>query len=244
MKNTRMGADDSYYGHLRMKLLDLVEGSPKRILDIGCGHGQALSYLKRHCSAEFVVGVELVPEVAKIARQNPEVDFVFTGDFEHTQLNFPSGYFDLIMASHVLEHFKDPWSVARRLRGLLSPDGQFIGALPNIRHIKISLPLLVTGKFQYVDDGILDWTHTKFFAKSTIRDFLSSSGFIVQKIEPEFMVRAALIDKMTLGLFKNLFCFAYNFSARASLTADSSNEGVSIGVHPPRAHESSAARNP
>jgi len=207
-----------------MRLLELVEGSPKRILEIGCGHGQALSFLKRQHSAEFVAGVELVPEVAAIARQNSDLDVVITGDFEQVQLNYPPGSFDLIVASHVLEHFKDPWDIVRRLRGFLSSRGQFIGALPNLRHIKISLPLLLSGKFEYVDEGILDWTHTKFFTKSTIRDLLKTSGFAVQKIEPEFMPKAALASNATLGIFKNLFCFAYNFSARPSLTS-SPNEG-------------------
>jgi SAM-dependent methyltransferase len=244
MRNTRIKANDSYYGHLRMRLLDLVEGSPRRILDIGCGHGQALSYLKRERSAEFVAGVELVPEVASIARQNSDLDVVLTGDFEQIQLKFPPGYFDLIIASHVLEHFKDPWSIAHRLRALLASGGQFIGALPNVRHIKISLPLLVSGKFKYVDEGILDWTHTKFFTKSTIQDFLKSSGFTAQRLEPEFMPKAALLDKMTFGFFKNLLCFAYNFSARSSLTPNSNEGRTWRELQPSQIEDSPVVRNP
>ena len=214
LRNVQFIAEDSYYGHLRMPLLGLIERAPKRVLEIGCGHGQALSFLKRERSAEFVVGVELVPAVADIARQNPDVDVVMTGDIEEIQLDFPAESFDLIIASHVLEHVKDPWSVTRRLEMLLARPGQFIGSLPNIRNAKVSLPLVLFGKLQYQAEGILDWTHTKFFTKNTIGDLLDLSGFIVEKIEPEFSARAGAINTMTLGLFKHLLCFTYNFSAR------------------------------
>jgi 2-polyprenyl-3-methyl-5-hydroxy-6-metoxy-1,4-benzoquinol methylase len=214
LRNTRVGPEDSYYGHLRMPLLGLIEGTPKRVLEIGCGHGQTLLFMKRQLSAQFVAGVELVPEVAAIAKQNSELDAVIEGDVEQIHLDFPAEYFDLIIASHVLEHVKDPWSVARRLCTLVRPGGQLIGSLPNVRNAKVLLPLVFFGKLQYTQEGILDWTHTKFFTESTIHDLLLSSGFVVQKIEPEFFARPATINKMTLGLFQHLLCFTYNFSAR------------------------------
>jgi SAM-dependent methyltransferase len=214
LRNTRLRPDDSYYGHLRMSLLSLIDGSPKRILEVGCGHGQTLSFLKRECSAEFVVGVELVSEVAAIAKQKPELDVVLAGDIEQISLDFPVESFDLVIAGHVLEHVKDPWSVTRRLGAFLRPGGQFIGSLPNIRNVRVSLPLVLFGKFEYTKEGILDWTHTKFFTKGTIQELLRSTGFAVRKIEPEFSPRFKALNVMTLGIFKNLFCFTYNFSAR------------------------------
>ncbi len=218
MRNSRFRVEDSYYGHLRTSLLRLIEGRPRRVLEIGCGHGQALLFLKRERTAEFVVGLELVPEVAAVARQNPDLDVVLTGDVEQIQFDFPRGYFDLIIASHVLEHVKDPWSVTRRLCDLLSPAGQFIGSLPNVRNARVTVPLILFGKFQYTQEGILDWTHTKFFTESTIYDLLRSSGFIVERMEPEFSPRPAVINRMTLGLFRHLLCFTYNFSARPAAT--------------------------
>jgi SAM-dependent methyltransferase len=214
LQNTRVKADDPYYSHLRMSLLGLVDGMPERVLEIGCGHGQTLLFVKRQRSAQYVAGVELVPEVAAIARQNSELDVVLTGDIEQVQLDFPVDRFNLIIASHVLEHVKDPWSVLRRLGTLLTPSGQLIGSLPNVRYARVSLPLVLFGKLQYTKEGILDWTHTKFFTKGTIEDLLHSSGFVIEKIEPEFSPRMGAINAMTLGLFKHLLCFTYNFSAR------------------------------
>jgi len=89
----------------------------------------------------------------------------------------------------------------------------------NVRNARVSLPLVFFGKWQYTQEGILDWTHTKFFTKDTIRDLLHASGFIVQRIEPEFLAKAAVINRITLGIFKHLLCFTYDFSARPAVAA-------------------------
>lgn len=197
-----------------MPLLKLAEGTPKRILEIGCGHGQSLIYFKQQRSAEFVVGVEYVAEVAAVARRHQELDHVLVGDIEYLALDFPERSFDLIIAGHVLEHVKDPWSVARSLARMLQPDGQFIGSLPNVRNVKVLLPLLFKGKWEYQQEGILDWTHTKFFAKSTIHQLLTSSGFSVERIEPEFAPKSGRLNQLTLGVFQDFLSYTYNFSAR------------------------------
>jgi hypothetical protein len=85
-----------------------------------------------------------------------------------------------------------------------------------VRNARVILPLVFFGKWQYTQEGILDWIHTKFFTSSTIRDLLHASG-LVQKIEPEFLARPAAINTMTFGMLKHLLCFTYNFSARPAV---------------------------
>ncbi|HEY7095637.1 MAG TPA: class I SAM-dependent methyltransferase [Terriglobales bacterium] len=228
MQNRQHKPEDPYYGHLQTSLLALIEKRPGRVLEIGCGRGLALQYLKRNRAADFVVGVELVPEVAAIARKNTELDLVLAGDVEQMELDFPAGYFDLIIASHVLEHLKDPWLFTRRLVRLLKSDGQLIGALPNVRFVKVSLPLVFFGKWQYEKEGVLDRTHTKFFTQETIDDTLRTSGLTVRKIQPEFSPKARMINKITFGIFRHLLCFAYNFSAQPN--ADPRNVDVDAAV--------------
>lgn len=196
-----------------MSLLSLAKGSPRRILEVGCGHGQSLAYFKQKRGATFTVGIEYVPEVATVARLDPNVDEVITGDIESLSLRYPPGEFDLIIAGHVLEHVKDPWAVVCKLRALLKPGGQFIGSLPNVRNFKVSLPLLMYGKWKYEKEGILDWTHTKFFTRMTIEDLLQSSGFRIERIVPEFAPKSALVNRYTLGVFRDLLGWTYNFSA-------------------------------
>jgi SAM-dependent methyltransferase len=196
-----------------MSLLLLAKGNPRRVLEIGCGHGQTLAYFKREREAVFTVGVEYVPEVAAVARRRPEIDEILIGDVEAVSLNYPPGSFDLIIAGHVLEHVKDPWAVVHRLRRLIGPGGQFIGSLPNVRYCKVSVPLVVYGKWKYEKEGILDWTHTKFFTRMTIRELLESRGFRVERIDPEMCPNAAFVNRCTFGVFRDLLGWTYNFSA-------------------------------
>jgi SAM-dependent methyltransferase len=213
MINSKLAVNNQYYHELRMPLISLARGKPRRVLELGCAAGQTLAYFKQR-GATYVAGIEISPEVAEIARQRPGVDQVLVGNIEQLELEYPAESFDLIIAGHVLEHLVDPWAVLKRLHNLLTPGGQLIGALPNIRYHSVILPLLFRGKWQYQQTGIMDWTHLRFFAHGTIDELLRSSGFRVDAIVPESGgPRAGLINTLTLGVFQHLLSYAYNFSA-------------------------------
>jgi SAM-dependent methyltransferase len=214
MYNTQWAPDSEYYSLLRMPLLSLSQGRPKRILEIGCASGQSLSYFKTK-GAEFVVGVELVPDVAEIAKNRTEIDKIIIGDVENLHLDFPEEFFDLIVAGFVFEHVRDPWKVLKGLSLLLNKNGQLIGSLPNVRHISVVIPLIFKGEWKYNDGGILDWTHNKFFTRQTILSLVESSGFVIEEIAPEITSsKARFLNFLTFGIFKDFLGYAYNFSAR------------------------------
>ena len=213
MINTQVSSTAKYFHQLRMPLVSLTKGNPAHILEIGCAAGQTLAYYKKN-GAKYVAGIEISPQVADIARTHTEIDRVIVGNIESLDLDFPQQFFDLIVAGHVLEHLVDPWAVLRKLNLLLKPQGQLIGALPNIRHQSVILPLLASGKWQYKDSGIMDWTHLRFFSRSTISDLLTSTGFSIDTIVPEFAgPRSTFVNKLTLGTAKHFLAYAYNFSA-------------------------------
>ncbi len=82
--------------------------------------------------------------VANLNRELPEVD----------------GPFDAIVYGDVLEHLVDPLSVLVELNRELAEDGFVIISVPNIAHLYIRL-LLLLGRFDYIDRGILDSTHLR-----------------------------------------------------------------------------------
>lgn len=213
MINSAQDPRSVYFRHLRMQLLGLANQRPKRVLEVGCGTGASLSYFKSQ-GAEFVAGVELVPEVAEEARARPEVDAVHIGSIEDLDLPYEVGFFNLIVAGHVLEHLINPWSVVRHLRELTAPGGQLIGSIPNVRYFRVAGGLLVSGRWRYEDEGVMDWTHMRFFTHASLLDLLDSAGYIYQRSTPEFAGRRAeTIDRVTFGAFQGLLAFAYNFSA-------------------------------
>ncbi|RMG72407.1 MAG: glycosyltransferase, partial [Nitrospirae bacterium] len=113
-------ADLSYYCQERKEVEALVPENAKRILDVGCGAGVLGKKLLLR-GAEEVVGVELVPEIAKRADEN--LSRVLCGDIEKMELPFKEGYFDCIILADILEHLREPGLTLKKLKGYLSQDG-------------------------------------------------------------------------------------------------------------------------
>lgn len=90
------------------------------ILDVACGTGVLFpDYLKR--GAASVTGIDISPEMAKIAQTKfPEVN-VICGDVETTQFDKT---FDAIMVYNAFPHFPDPARLIEVLAELVKPGGR------------------------------------------------------------------------------------------------------------------------
>jgi len=213
--NSKLTATDPYYTHIRPSLLCLTNGFPERILEIGCATGQTLAYYKSK-GAKYTAGVELVPEVAVVAKARQGVDDVITGNIEELDLPYALGSFDLLIVSHVLEHVTDPWKVLGRLVPLLRAGGQLIGSLPNVRCLSVTGPLVVRGRWDYKQEGILDWTHYRFFTRHSIRQLLKGAELEEIAIHSEVFPsgKLAMINKLSMGLLSDFCAYTFNFSAK------------------------------
>jgi SAM-dependent methyltransferase len=192
-------------------MLSLVRGNPKRVLEVGCASGQTLSFMRER-GAEHTVGIEYSPEAAAMAEARG-VGRIIVGDVEHLDLDLEPASFDLLIAGHVLEHLADPWKILKKLRNLVKPGGQFVGALPNVRHYSIVLPLVIKGKWEYQPSGVMDWTHLRFFSRDTALAMVRDAGFETERIVPEFGRKSQIANFMTLNAFGNFLAYAYNLSA-------------------------------
>lgn len=90
------------------------------VLDVACGTGVLFpDYLKR--GAASVTGIDISPEMAKIAAQKfPQVK-VICGDVEETDFDRK---FDCIMVYNAFPHFPDPERLIQVLAGLVRPGGR------------------------------------------------------------------------------------------------------------------------
>ena len=192
-------------------MLSLVRGNPKRVLEVGCASGQTLSFMRER-GAEHTVGIEYSPEAAAIAEARG-VGRIIVGDVEHMDLDLEPASFDLLIAGHVLEHLADPWEILKKLRTFVKPGGQFVCALPNVRHYSIVLPLVIHGKWEYQSSGVMDWTHLRFFSRDTALTMVREAGFEAERIVPEFGRKSQIANFMTLNAFGNFLAYAYNLSA-------------------------------
>ena len=90
------------------------------VLDVACGTGVLFpDYLKRNVAS--VTGIDISPEMAKIAQEKfPDVK-VICGDVETAEF---SQKFDAIMVYNAFPHFPDPAHLIKVLAGLVKPGGK------------------------------------------------------------------------------------------------------------------------
>jgi 2-polyprenyl-3-methyl-5-hydroxy-6-metoxy-1,4-benzoquinol methylase len=205
-------ADDNgdYYSHIRGEIAQLLPAKVDRVLEIGCGAGDTLAWLKGLGTAQRTYGVELFSDSAEAARR--KVDQVICGDFESLELPQDFSGFDVILCLDVLEHFVDPWKALRRIGELLAPGGSIITSIPNVRYFRVVLPLLLQGRWQYENSGILDRTHLRFFTKQTAIELMTSSGLTLDAVSSTGLEKGRktrYLNWATLGLCKPLFEYQY-----------------------------------
>lgn len=172
-------SNHGYFGRLRTEMFPFVPEGVEHVLDIGCATGLFGEQLQQ--LGARVTGVEINPQAARMAEA--KLFQVYVGAIEDVVEVFSPESFDCIVMNDVLEHLADPWALVRQLNGLLTKNGCLIGSIPNVRHHSIIRQLLRDADWSYVDEGIMDRTHLRFFTSSTILKLFGGSGLVVEKIE-------------------------------------------------------------
>ena len=163
---------DPYSSH-SVVLHWLAQGRGRRLLDVGAADG----LLSRHLMERDwkVTAIERDPSAAEAGRAHCELMIVADLDREIPALE---GAFDVIVYGDVLEHLADPLRVLVALNRRLAPGGDVLISIPNVAHLWIRLCLLL-GRFDYLDRGILDSTHLRFFTDRSMRALLEEAGLTV-----------------------------------------------------------------
>lgn len=109
-------------------LLRIIKKYPlnTKILDIGCSSGQLLLELKK-IGYQNIYGLDISPEAITIAKNNG-LNNVYHGNAN--KINFPDNYFNIIIASDILEHLNDDMAAMQEWSRLLKPGGIILLAVP------------------------------------------------------------------------------------------------------------------
>ncbi len=208
-----MSDTKEYYGNQRPELVRLVAHEAATVLDLGCGQGVMSASIKSERNAQEIWGVEVVKEVAEIAKGNPAFHKVLSGNLEELIDEIPDNYFSYIIAGDVLEHLVDPWNILAKLRHKLTDDGTFICSVPNIRNLSFFIKLLFAGRFEYKDSGVMDRTHLRFFARKDVQLMFDEAGFKDIDIGP-VRPKKKLIKRLGRALFGDLVIKGFLITAR------------------------------
>ncbi|OGC83403.1 MAG: hypothetical protein A2W07_03265 [candidate division Zixibacteria bacterium RBG_16_43_9] len=138
---------------------------PGRVLDVGCGRGITLYFLKKwgwDCT-----GTQLSRNAAEYARRTFGLKIL---EKDLLETRFEEGSFDLVILAHVLEHVPYPIAYLREINRILKKKGALILELPNAGNLFI-------GTFKEKWFGWDLPRHLYHFTPRTINQMLSQTGF-------------------------------------------------------------------
>ena len=143
---------------------DLIEKNT-RGLDVGCGDGILMEYLKYNKEID-IRGIEISKDnVQKCLSKGLTV---IEGDAEKDLLQFPDSSFDFVILSQTLQAFLKPEIV---INELLRVGKKAIVTIPNFGFWKVRLHLLIKGTMPITKNLPDEWYNTPNLHMCTIKDF-------------------------------------------------------------------------
>tara|TARA_B110000881_G_scaffold196205_1_gene191392 strand:- start:325 stop:921 length:597 start_codon:yes stop_codon:yes gene_type:complete len=172
-----------------------------RVLDVGCGDGVLIEYLKKEKSID-VRGLEISKD--KVQKCISKGLTVIEGNAEIDLKQFPDNSFDYVVLSQTLQAFINPELV---IKELLRVGKRAIVTIPNFGFWKIRLHLLIKGTMPVTKILPDEWYNTPNLHMCTIKDFVEFSDKINFKIFKSIAMnkkKTSLINNKNL-FTKNLF---------------------------------------
>jgi methionine biosynthesis protein MetW len=182
--------------YLRPDLAAVAAAVPTgaRVLDIGCGDGQLLAWLRDTKGVEGR-GIELDPNdvAAAVGRGLAVVQ----GDADTDLADYPDAAFDVVILSNTLQAMQRPGAV---LRELVRIGRCAVVSFPNFGHWRVRASLALSGRMPVTRSLPVSWHETQNIHFCTIDDFEALAvdmGLTVQG-------RTALSDGKPVALWPNL----------------------------------------
>ena len=157
-----------------LEVLEETLGGKGRVLDLGCGPGFLLKAAQE--AGWEVTGADVSGFAAAYAREQFGIQEVYTGPLEGFE--FQPASFDVVTLQHVIEHFRDPFTMVGRIRGWLKTEGI----------LWIETPDIDSGQARREQAR---WAHIKvpehlfYFSERTLRRLLTDHGFEVLTVRRE-----------------------------------------------------------
>ena len=183
------------------KVISQIIQNNKRVLDVGCGDGTLMEYLKINQKND-VRGLE--PKKDLVQKCISRGLSVIEGDAEKELIQFPDKSFDYVVLSQTLQAFRYPDDV---LNQLLRIGKQTIVSIPNFGYWKIRLHLLFKGTMPITKNIPYDWYNTPNLHMCTIQDFVNFCNSKNIKINKSMCLTKEKISEITNSNmnYKNIF---------------------------------------
>ncbi|MCL2472683.1 MAG: class I SAM-dependent methyltransferase [Treponema sp.] len=162
-----LALNDSDFDQIEKELMS--GGRKPKILDIGCAIGSLLVRLRDR--GWETMGVEISDPQAEYCKTKRNLD---VRSLPLEENNFPYGAFNVVLASHLIEHLNEPAAFIREVHRILVPGGLFFVTTPNIASLQARL---FGSRWR---SAIFD--HLYLFSVKSLTRMLMENGFTVEKI--------------------------------------------------------------
>ena len=145
---------------------ELIENNT-RVLDVGCGDGTLMKYLKDKKNVD-TRGLEILKK--NVQDCTSKGLSVIEGNAEKDLHQFPNLSFDFVVLSQTLQAFLDPENV---ISELLRIGKKAVVTIPNFGYWKVRMHLLLKGTMPVTKNLPNDWYNTPNLHMCTIKDFVN-----------------------------------------------------------------------
>ncbi|MDA9615941.1 methionine biosynthesis protein MetW [Candidatus Pelagibacter sp.] len=152
---------------LEFKIIANLIEKNTRVLDVGCGDGTLMEFLKNNNKID-IRGIEI--SKSNVQKCIGKGLTVIEGDAEKDLSQFPDSSFDFVILSQTLQAFLNPEKV---ISELLRVGKKAIVTIPNFGYWKVRLHLLIKGTMPITRTLPDEWYNTPNLHMCSIKDFFN-----------------------------------------------------------------------
>ncbi|WP_328550495.1 class I SAM-dependent methyltransferase [Streptomyces sp. NBC_00366] len=165
-------------------------GTPRTVLDLGCGDGTAAATAAPLLSGHRIVGVDWSQDA--LTRARTHLSYPVRGELGGGGLPFRTACADAVLFSEVIEHLVDPDAALDEIRRVLRPGGHLLLSTPNLA-AWYNRALLLAGVQPVFSEVSLRAIHgrpgrevvghLRLYTARALREFVAASGFEIVEMQ-------------------------------------------------------------
>ncbi|MBI2472864.1 MAG: class I SAM-dependent methyltransferase [Planctomycetes bacterium] len=173
------------------RILKCIEGENGRLLEIACSVAPWLEDFVHYKDIPLYIGCDISHFALRVGMLSQNYSKSKFLQCHAEQLPFKNGSFEIIVASEVMEHLKNPESLCNEAFRILRGNGVFI----------VSLPMHVVDQHNITDTSDFgDFTHNPSFPNfKQLKDLFLRTNFVVEDImiDPYYIFKLRKIAGVT-----------------------------------------------